>query len=102
MLSKSYVTEKYGFAIGDRVVMIGEDPTGYVDAGQSGIVCDLDHSYGSCNVGVELERESIGNHDCNGCCKNRHGRYVPHSSIQLVNIDLGEINSDVDAIGFLF
>ena len=102
MLSKSYVTKKYGFAIGDRVVMVGKDPTGHVDVGQSGTVCDFDHSYGECNVGIELEYESIGNHDCNGCCRNRRGRYVPHSSIQLVDIDLGEINSDVDAIGFLF
>lgn len=82
--------------------MVEKDPTGYVAVGQIGVVCDFDNTYGMCDVGIELEYDSGGNHNCNGRCRNRRGRYVPHQNIQVVAIDLGEIDAVTGAIDALY
>lgn len=102
-LLESRVKSKFGFSIGDKVCLVAEDPTGYVAVGQFGIVCDFDHTFSDgCNVGIELDYKSRGNHNCNHRCRDLRGRYVPHTAIVLADVDLGEIEANKNDINMLF
>lgn len=94
--------EALGFAIGDMVIMNGEDPNGVIRVGEVGTVCDY-HRYGDgCDIGVEWEIERNENHSCAGHSKPQHGRYVPHESIAHVNVDIGEIEPSEFCLDMLF
>lgn len=88
---------KYGFCLGDRVIFTApKDPCDCVFENQTGTVCDLDHTYGNCNVGVCWDDPNIyaahSYHNCNGHCPRGTGRYVPHTQIAREIIDLGDLN----------
>ena len=97
------VLSQYGFNIGDRVRFIDDiDPDEGVVFGQEGVICTFE----GCdyeNVGVRWDKEDGKYHFCGNFCDYKHGWYVHNESIVAVCIvDLGEINSDIDAIEFLF
>lgn len=90
--------QNFGFPVGTRVMLTKEDPHGQVPVGETGEVCDIvdiNKFLYKCNIGVAWDREGNASyHDCNGQCKKGHGRYVPHTALSLVSIDLGEIVAD--------
>ena len=94
-MSDENAVDDYGFSVGTRVVLLEEDPYGYVKLNSIGTVCHLIGDYFSdgCDIGVEWDEEDRRFHDCNGRCKRRHGRYVPHECLGLLDLDLGEIDS---------
>lgn len=87
--------EKYGFRIGDKVVLVEPDPCNCVSVGDVGIICHFVRSSYSweCDIGVEWETKPAAGHGCNGHCKNPYGRYVPHTTIMFANQDYGEIET---------
>ena len=97
--------EDFGFPIGSRVVLIKDDPCGYVEIGMIGTVCDIDehdlYAY-NCKIGVCWEEYKFNYHDCRGKCKFNHGRYVPPECLELIIDDLGEIAVETDSIDALF
>ena len=82
--------------------MTGPDPYNYVRYGQVGTVCHYICFGDGCDVGVSWDEENGRLHNCNGHCKNNHGRYVPHTSLQLKEIDLGEIDVSDFSLEALF
>lgn len=97
------ILEELGFPVRSRVVMVGEDPTHYVVAGRRGVVCDyVDCFDDGCNIGVRWDEETVGFHDCMCNCDPGHGRYVPHTSLVLEELDLGQIELSEMDIGSLF
>lgn len=97
--------KQLGFPLGSRVVLVQEDPTGYVKIGQQGVVCHYtsqwEHDDG-CNIGIELDEEKFTYHDCKGHCRRDRGSYVPHTAIALVDLDLGEIEASGLTLESLF
>lgn len=97
--------EQLGFPLGSRVVLVQEDPTGYVEIGQQGVVChytsEWEHVDG-CNIGIELDEEKAVYHNCKGHCGSDRGRYVPHTAIARVDLDLGEIEASGLTLESLF
>ena len=89
-----------GFPLGSRVILTGEDPGHVIKAGDVGVVCHYTRAWeevDGCNIGVEWETESHQKHDCKGHCKNKYGRYVPHTELSLLSMDLGSFEtSDFD------
>ena len=81
--------------------MTGIDPTHHVKAGEIGIVCDYKKFSDGCDIGVRWEKRILGGHDCSGNCGNGYGRYVPHSSLLLVDLDLGSIEMSDQDFDFL-
>ena len=97
--------DDYGFPVGSRVVMLGEDPCDMVSQGMTGTVChivDICEFPHDCNIGVEWDIYHTGFHNCNGNCDYGHGRYVPHTCLALHNVDLGEIQTSEADILSLF
>jgi hypothetical protein len=74
------------FRIGDRVrilLNIGRRK------GKLGTVCKIleaTQGYDDENIGVNHD-DSIGTHDCDGCCQNGHGWYYKPDEITLVTVD---------------
>lgn len=97
--------EDFGFPIGSRVMLVKEDPCGYVTVGMIGVVCDIDqrdlYAY-NCKIGVRWEEYKTNFHNCCGKCDDRHGRYVPPECLDLVIADLGEICVESDSVNTLF
>lgn len=94
---------KWGFSIGDRVVMIKEsDPDGGVHLGMTGTVCDTELMQNNNNIGVRWDIGSFRFHDCNSQCESDHGWYVPYTSISHLVPDLGEISEMSMSIDELF
>ena len=97
------ILEELGFPIGSRVIMVGEDPTHYVTSGRRGVVCDyVSHFSDGCNIGVRWDEKSLGFHNCMNTCDSGYGRYVPHTSLALEQLDLGQIEPSEMDIGSLF
>lgn len=92
--------ESLGFPVGTKVVMTGDDPCHFVKKGQTGIVCHYTNDWedvDGCNIGVEWDEKSHSFHNCMSHCKNLHGRYVPHTSLSNLDLDLGSFEtSDFD------
>lgn len=86
------ILDSLGFPIGSGVVMVGEDPNRTIKIGEIGIVCDYHKYSDGCDIGVAWEVKRAANHNCFGKCENGHGRYVPHASISIVDLDLGELD----------
>lgn len=101
MKAKERTLESLGFPIGSRVVMVGGDPTGCIKAGEIGTVCYYREFSDGCNIGVEWEESSGSKHNCDGYCKSKHGRYVPHTSIRLLDLDLGNFEMSDQDFDFL-
>lgn len=83
--------KKFDLVVGDEVIMVGQDPNGCVHRGERGYVCHYRKFSDGCNIGVRWERVEGSRHDCFGHCDHGHGRYVPHSAIEKVLGDLGDI-----------
>ena len=81
--------------------MVGMDPGGYIKRGEIGVVCHYRKFSDGCDIGVEWENSAPERHDCFGRCKSGHGRYVPHTSISLLDFDLGNIEMSDQDFDFL-
>lgn len=95
----------FGFPVGTRVILVKDDPYNYVGINQTGTVCHVidDDFFGDgCNIGVSWDEASSRLHNCNGHCKAGHGRYLPHTHLEHVCFDLGEIKNAETAVDILF
>ena len=65
--------DKEGFAVGDRVILLVDHPSGnrHLTAGMHGTVCDIS----GVGIGVEWDEE-VSQHDCGGMCRMNHGWWV--------------------------
>lgn len=92
----------YGFKIGDRVIFIVEtDPDEGVVRGMTGTVCAFwEDDYA--DVGVRWDKQDPKYHDLGSKCENRHGWWVPHVDIALLDTDLGEIECSDESLESLF
>lgn len=97
--------EDFGFPIGSRVVLVDDDPCGYVEVGMVGVVCDIDdrdlYAY-NCKIGVRWEEYRLNYHSCCGKCDANHGRYVPPECLELIVLDFGEISAETNSVDALF
>lgn len=97
--------EDFGFPIGSRVVLVHDDPCGYVEVGMTGVVCDIDEEDMfslNCKIGVRWDTYHHSYHDCCGHCDMNYGRYVPPECLELIVLDLGEIAVEANSIDSLF
>ena len=86
------MNSKYGFSVGDRVVMTAEcDPEHGVLCGQTGTVCDISLMKNEINIGVRWDEHSYRYHTCKESCDNHYGWYVPYNTICHHKDDIGEI-----------
>lgn len=97
--------EDFGFPIGSKVMLIERDPCNMVQLNMVGDVCHVvginEFAY-HCNIGVQWNEFHDGYHSCNGRCEMGYGRYVPHTCLKLVDLDLGEIETGETDICSLF
>ena len=73
--------QKVNFKVGDRVRSRYLNQT----FGELGTVCCFDvnyHIYGY--IGIEFDNP-VGNHDCGGTAKNRHGYYIYGKYLEKLN-----------------
>jgi len=67
--------------IGDRVKVISGF-AGFGLEGKTGRVIDLSNPE---NIGVEFDKSFSGGHNCNGHCKQGHGRFGAEYELRLIN-----------------